>query len=249
LNEEILNILQQQARHLESCFNNPDLEDQEKAHLQELANSRKRTLEQLKEDIASYSQKLDILMLFELQHQQLMQHLGTGLEDEDSLSLGLFSLRLQIHSLLGDILDNYWDFFPVNYSKTLFRDLAYRISEIFLDSEDQYKQIVSVKENRKLSLYLKEFVRIIRKSLISTIDAALKVGALTKFEAARLRHDDLASDTRVEAENKITFQPKSSFGKKLWEIRQKIFAAGIPPLNSDEIEKEVADRRGGVMDE
>jgi hypothetical protein len=37
--------------------------------------------------------------------------------------------------------------------------------------------------------------------------------------------------------------------KKLWEIRQRIVASGVPLLDWDDIEREVRQRRGGVMDE
>ncbi len=41
------------------------------------------------------------------------------------------------------------------------------------------------------------------------------------------------------------FLPQTPLGKKLWEIRQRAIAAGLQLLNEDEIEKEVAARRGG----
>ncbi|NJM89625.1 MAG: hypothetical protein HC847_23230 [Hydrococcus sp. RU_2_2] len=40
--------------------------------------------------------------------------------------------------------------------------------------------------------------------------------------------------------------PKTSLGKQLREIRAKIVATGEPLLNRDSIEKEIANRRGGV---
>lgn len=39
------------------------------------------------------------------------------------------------------------------------------------------------------------------------------------------------------------FQPKTPLGRKLWEIRQKIVAAGEPLLGWEEVEKEVTQRR------
>jgi hypothetical protein len=39
---------------------------------------------------------------------------------------------------------------------------------------------------------------------------------------------------------------KSSLGKQLREIRAKIVATGEPLLNQDSIEKEIANRRGGL---
>lgn len=37
--------------------------------------------------------------------------------------------------------------------------------------------------------------------------------------------------------------------KKLWELRQKIIASGVPLLDWNDIEREVQERRGGVREE
>ncbi len=39
------------------------------------------------------------------------------------------------------------------------------------------------------------------------------------------------------------FQPRTSLGKRLWEIRGQIMASGERPLGLDEIEKEVSEQR------
>lgn len=41
------------------------------------------------------------------------------------------------------------------------------------------------------------------------------------------------------------FVPQTPLAKKLWAIRQRAIAAGLPLLNEDEIELELAARRGG----
>ncbi len=43
-----------------------------------------------------------------------------------------------------------------------------------------------------------------------------------------------------------TFQPRTELGRELWALRQKIAASGEPLLNSDEIDREVSRRRGGI---
>ena len=43
-----------------------------------------------------------------------------------------------------------------------------------------------------------------------------------------------------------TTAKKPPLGERLREIRSKIVASGKPLLNADEIEKELADRRGGM---
>ncbi len=41
------------------------------------------------------------------------------------------------------------------------------------------------------------------------------------------------------------FVPQTELGKKLWEIRQRIVASGVPLLSDEELEQEIALRRGG----
>jgi hypothetical protein len=58
---------------------------------------------------------------------------------------------------------------------------------------------------------------------------------------------------RLKAESETTlpesdFLPQTPLGKKLWEIRQRAIAAGLQLLNEDEIEQEVAARRGGYRE-
>ncbi|MUG97296.1 hypothetical protein F7734_35195 [Scytonema sp. UIC 10036] len=40
------------------------------------------------------------------------------------------------------------------------------------------------------------------------------------------------------------FVPQTPLGKKLWEIRQRIIASGVPLLSDEELEQELAERRG-----
>ena len=44
------------------------------------------------------------------------------------------------------------------------------------------------------------------------------------------------------------FLPQTPLAKKLWEIRQRAIAAGLELLNEDEIEQELAHRRGVTCD-
>ena len=50
--------------------------------------------------------------------------------------------------------------------------------------------------------------------------------------------------TSVESD----FVPETPLAKKLWSIRQRAIAAGLELLNEDEIEQEIALRRGGTRD-
>lgn len=44
------------------------------------------------------------------------------------------------------------------------------------------------------------------------------------------------------------FPLRTPLAKKLWELRQKIIASGVPLLDWDDIEREVQERRGGVRE-
>jgi hypothetical protein len=44
------------------------------------------------------------------------------------------------------------------------------------------------------------------------------------------------------------FQPKTPLGRRLWELRKQIVASGEPLLDSEDLEREIAERRGGVSE-
>ena len=50
-----------------------------------------------------------------------------------------------------------------------------------------------------------------------------------------------------DEEKTLSYAPKTQLGKKLLAIRAKIVDSGTPLLNWEEIEKEVAARRGGLQ--
>lgn len=44
------------------------------------------------------------------------------------------------------------------------------------------------------------------------------------------------------------FQPKTPLGRSLWELRKQIVASGEPLLDREDLEREIAERRGGVSE-
>jgi hypothetical protein len=44
------------------------------------------------------------------------------------------------------------------------------------------------------------------------------------------------------------YVPKTPLGQRLWQIRQEVVESGEPLLDWDDIEREVAERRGGSKD-
>jgi hypothetical protein len=45
----------------------------------------------------------------------------------------------------------------------------------------------------------------------------------------------------------VEFEPKTEFGRKLKALRAEIIASGLPLLSDEEAERELAERRGGVL--
>lgn len=45
----------------------------------------------------------------------------------------------------------------------------------------------------------------------------------------------------------VEFTPTTAFGRRLLELRRRAIAEGQPLLTREELEREVADRRGGVV--
>ena len=59
----------------------------------------------------------------------------------------------------------------------------------------------------------------------------------------------IAKPRAAKVKAKVAEPEISVLGKKLLEIRARIEASGVPLLTSEEIEREVAHRRGGYYDE
>ena len=66
-----------------------------------------------------------------------------------------------------------------------------------------------------------------------------------------LPKEDLEQDLETLSETtppEADFVPQTPLSKKLWEIRQRAIAAGLKLLNEEEIEQELAARRGGYRE-
>lgn len=50
--------------------------------------------------------------------------------------------------------------------------------------------------------------------------------------------------TLLSTEAAGEYQPKTPFGRRLWEIRQRVLGSGAPVLNWKDLELEIAERRG-----
>lgn len=44
------------------------------------------------------------------------------------------------------------------------------------------------------------------------------------------------------------FHPRTPLGRRLWEIRKRIVESGEPLLDGEDLEREIAERRGGAAE-
>jgi hypothetical protein len=56
--------------------------------------------------------------------------------------------------------------------------------------------------------------------------------------------DNLASSSSLDTNHPPAYVPRTELGGRLWAIRQRAIAAGETLLGWEEVEKEVAERRG-----
>ncbi|MFY9819846.1 MAG: hypothetical protein WAM82_00585 [Thermoanaerobaculia bacterium] len=61
-----------------------------------------------------------------------------------------------------------------------------------------------------------------------------------------IRQEDV--DSPLTASEDKDFQPKTPLGRRLWELRKRIVVSGEPLLDWDDLEREIAERRGGVSE-
>ena len=58
--------------------------------------------------------------------------------------------------------------------------------------------------------------------------------------------DNLAKSEETPRQEAISYKPRTPLGKRLWGIRGRIVASGEPLLSWEEIEQEIAARRGEI---
>jgi hypothetical protein len=62
--------------------------------------------------------------------------------------------------------------------------------------------------------------------------------------APELADQDRTAAARKDGDAVAVERPRSALGRRLREIRERIVASGIPLLNAEELEAEIAERRG-----
>jgi hypothetical protein len=54
----------------------------------------------------------------------------------------------------------------------------------------------------------------------------------------------IAVSKKATGRDSTSYTPKTPRGRRLWALRARILAAGIPLLSPEDIEQEIAERRG-----
>jgi hypothetical protein len=47
----------------------------------------------------------------------------------------------------------------------------------------------------------------------------------------------------------IEFEPRTPLGQVLWEVRRRLIASDEKMLTDEDLEREIAERRGGIRDD
>ncbi|MCY7278806.1 MAG: hypothetical protein LH702_34995 [Phormidesmis sp. CAN_BIN44] len=76
----------------------------------------------------------------------------------------------------------------------------------------------------------------------------LVVEKLQKLDSEQQQQVLAFIDSLPNQQEPAKAEPTSPLGKKLREIRAQIVASGIPLLNDEELDREIAERRGGVAE-
>ena len=185
--EETFKALQQQAEHFERCLNNQNPEDEAIVYLQELANARGKSLEQLKDDVALFSQKIHKVRELSVQGKKILS---------TQSFLSSLPVLTEFYLLAADIFDNYWEFFPPSLSKTTFKNSSYQLSRLLSSVQQKY-------QDRGDDISISSNMDALQRALNSAIEAALKVGALSEIEAERLRPKSLISKSSSRADESL----------------------------------------------
>lgn len=84
----------------------------------------------------------------------------------------------------------------------------------------------------------------IAPTLPETAGAERENATMTEERAPKLAGGSEASAGGGREAEAATERPRSPLGRRLREIRERIVASGVPLLNAEELEAEIAKRRG-----
>ncbi|AFY31340.1 hypothetical protein [Calothrix sp. PCC 7507] len=182
--QETIASIQQQLEKLQGCLNNPNPQDEVMAEILELANSRKISLSQLREEFKEFQHNLN---RFTKLREQLNEKIKQG-------ELAVL-LCVKCNFILKEIAGEYWYFFLNKDGKETFKIMAKDFINIY-----QTLKIASGyegDENEDTYIILQSLKHLIQ----SLVQASLRVNALSEEEVSGL---DLGDITPQESETMLT---------------------------------------------
>ncbi|WP_235083162.1 hypothetical protein ACF3DV_07405 [Chlorogloeopsis fritschii PCC 9212] len=196
----MISAFQAQVEMLERCLNGASEQDEAKAEIIELANSRGISLNELKEVIKQLREKFNkTVKAFEKCVQEVKN---------DELTI-LYFVRCCF--LVKELIDEFWDFFLDNNGTKAFRKITEALVRLYREVKSQ-----AVSANPQTDeIYI--LTDALKHSLQSIIRAALRVNALSQEEINAL---DLGDITPQESETMLIFLST----RKRWESVYKRLA-------------------------
>jgi hypothetical protein len=132
--------------------------------------------------------------------------------------------------------------------KTPLGELLWEARKEFLRSGEPF-----LREEEDFRTQLDHLQREAREEYLRAGDSPLDWDGLEKEIAERRggvsEEDTIDAGERPTVPVEDEFQPRTPLGRSLWELRKQIVASGEPLLDRDDLEREVAERRGGVSDD
>jgi DNA-binding transcriptional MerR regulator len=193
LQQEVISAFQTLLEMLERCLNGVSEQDEAKAEIIELINSRGISLNELKEVIKQLREKFNkTVKAFEKFIQEVKN---------DRLTI-LYFVRCCF--LVKELIDEFWNFFLDKSGTKALR----KITEAFVRLYREFKSQAVSANTQKDEIYI--LTDALKHSLQSIIRAALRVNALSQEEINAL---DLGDITPQESETMLIFLST----KKRWE--------------------------------
>ncbi|MEH2149519.1 hypothetical protein [Nostoc sp.] len=202
LTQETISTFQAQVELFEQCLHFPNIQHNVSAEIAEIANTRSISLDELKQEIAQFKQKLDRLF-------KLLDKISET-ANKGEITVLLYFVKSVF--LLKEILEANWDFFLGNDE----REAIKKITSGFVVIYKEIKNAVSPETPKKDGNYVA--LETLKHGLKSLIEAGLRVNAFSQEEVNTF---DLGDITPQESETVLIFLSTM----KKWEPVYKRLAA------------------------
>ncbi|MEH2157665.1 hypothetical protein [Nostoc sp.] len=202
LTQETISTFQAQVELFEQCLHFPNIQHNVSAEIAEIANTRSISLDELKQEIAQFKQKLDRLF-------KLLDKISET-ANKGEITVLLYFVKSVF--LLKEILEANWDLFLGNNEREAIKKITSGSVVIY----KKIKNAVSPETPKKDGNYVA--LETLKHGLKSLIEAGLRVNAFSQEEVNTF---DLGDITPQESETVLIFLSTM----KKWEPVYKRLAA------------------------